>query len=456
MIEPGPGPAPGRSPDIVLEGSFDASARMRYVLVPFELAAGVRQIEIRYSYSDRIDSDPLVGGGNTLDIGLFDPRGTETGSVGFRGWSGSHKDAFVVGEDWATPPYAPGPMPAGTWNVLLGPYKVGPRGCDYRVEIRIDPGLPPFERDLVRTGLPRRPVLPPARPGWLRGDLHCHTRYSDGDSWPSEMLHAAVEAGLEFLGVTDHNNVAHHAEYGPGGGPLPIVVPGVEVTTYGGHWNAWGTASWWEFREPNGPAVERAMRAAADAGAFVSVNHPKPYGPAWEYDTVGAAHAIEVWNGPWTGLNSMALARWEACLRAGQRLAAVGGSDTHVLRSVDADARHSAALGLPTTWVDAGARPDAAAILQALHAGRTFVSASPAGPQLYLERVRDGLDVEVRGGRGSALLVIGDRGVIDSRPVESDEASMAVSLRDRTTYVRAQLVDARGDVMALTSPIWIA
>ena len=165
---------------------------MRYVLVPFEVPTGVRQLEIRYWYSDRIDSDPLVGGGNTLDIGLFDPRGTATGSAGFRGWSGSHKDAFVVGEDWATPPYAAGPMPAGTWNVLLGPYKVGPRGCDYRVEIRLDPGRLPPDRDLVRTGLPVRPALPPARAGWIRGDLHCHTRYSDGDSWPAEMLHAAV------------------------------------------------------------------------------------------------------------------------------------------------------------------------------------------------------------------------------------------------------------------------
>ena len=99
-----PGHAEDGVPDIVLEGRFVDADRMRYVLVPFQVPAGLRQLAIRYSYSDRIDSDPLVGGGNTLDIGLFDPRGTGTGSVGFRGWSGSHKDAFVVGEDWATPP----------------------------------------------------------------------------------------------------------------------------------------------------------------------------------------------------------------------------------------------------------------------------------------------------------------------------------------------------------------
>jgi hypothetical protein len=446
--------APRSTPDIVLEGRFTAADRMRYVLVPFEVPPGLRQLEIRYSYTDRIDSDPLVGGGNTLDIGLFDSRGTETGSVGFRGWSGSHQDWFVVGEDWATPPYAAGPIVPGTWNVLLGPYKVGPGGCEYRVEIHLDPDLTRPPHDLVRTGEPVRPSLPAARAGWLRGDLHCHTRYSDGDSWPSEMLHAAAEAGLEFLGVTDHNNVAHHAEYGPGGGRFPIVVPGVEVTTYGGHWNAWGTDRWWEFREPVGSAVERAMRAAADAGAFVSVNHPKPFGPAWEYGTVGAAHAIEVWNGPWTGLNSVALQLWETRLRAGERLIAIGGSDTHLLRSVDPDARHSAALGRPTTWVEAGPQADAAAILRGLRAGRTFVSASPAGPQIYLDPVDDELAIEVRGGQGTALLVIGDRSVVDARPVESDRATFTVAVPSRTAYLRAQLVDSAGEVVALTSPSW--
>jgi hypothetical protein len=270
------------------------------------------------------------------------------------------------------------------------------------------------------------------------------------------MLHAAVEAGLDFLGVTDHNNVAHHAEYGPGGGSLPIVVPGVEVTTYGGHWNAWGTDRWWEFREPVGAAVEGSMRAADEAGAFVSVNHPKPFGPAWEYATVGAAHAVEVWNGPWSGLNSIALDFWEKRLRAGERLTAIGGSDTHLLRSVDPDPRHSAALGRPTTWVEARPQADAAAILRGLRAGRTFVSASSAGPQVYLDHIEDELAIEVRGGQGTALLVIGDRGVMDARPVESDRSTIAVAVPRRTAYVRAQVVDSAGDVVALTSPIWLS
>ncbi|MEA2545270.1 MAG: hypothetical protein QOI09_543, partial [Chloroflexota bacterium] len=350
---------------------------------------------------------------------------------------------------------APGPLLPGTWNVLLGPYKVGPRGCDWAVEIRFDPGLPAPERDVVRRGEPRRPSLSEARPGWLRGDLHCHTRYSDGDSWPVEMLHAAAEAGLDFLGVTDHNNVAHHADYGPGGNGRPIVIPGVEVTTYRGHWNAWGTDRWWEFRTPEGPAVEEAMAAAVEAGAFVSVNHPKPFGPQWEYDrdAIRSMHAMEVWNGPWARLNSFALGSWEDRLRLGQRLVAIGGSDTHVLRSRDPDPRH-AGLGTPTTWVEAGPGAGADAILEAMRAGRTFVSASPAGPQLYLEPGGRGVEVAVGGGAGATLVILGDKGAIGAAAVNSREWSTTVAVPRATAYVRAQLVASNGDIEALTSPIW--
>jgi hypothetical protein len=268
------------------------------------------------------------------------------------------------------------------------------------------------------------------------------------------MLFVAAEAGLDFLGVTDHNNVAHHAEYGPGGGGLPIVIPGIEVTTYGGHWNAWGTDRWWEFRDPDGPAVERAMVSAAKAGAFVSVNHPKPFGPPWEYPDIRSFHAVEVWNGPWDRLNSYALSFWESHLRAGQRLVAVGGSDTHVLRSQDPDQRHAQALGMPTTWVEAGPSPDAQAILDGLRGGRTFVSASPAGPQLYLDRARTGIEVTARDADGAALVILGDRGTIAAEASQAGLWSTSVRVPTGTTYVRAQLVGPHGDVQALTSPMW--
>src|SRR6202165_1540851 len=157
---------------IVLQGNFDRDHEKRYSHVAFEVPPGVRALHLRYEYSDRIPSDPSLSGGNTLDIGLFDPRGIAPSSPGFRGWSGSNKLAFSVTETWATPPYLSGPIPAGVWHVLLGPYKVGPRGCQYRVEIALDadPGVPePRPAQVVRAEPPD--LAPSAEPGWLRGDL---------------------------------------------------------------------------------------------------------------------------------------------------------------------------------------------------------------------------------------------------------------------------------------------
>jgi hypothetical protein len=196
------------------------------------------------------------------------------------------------------------------------------------------------------------------------------------------------------------------------------------------------------------------MAKAAEAGAFVSVNHPKPFGPPWQYDDIRAMHAVEVWNGPWAGLNSFALGFWEARLRAGQQLVALGGSDTHLLRSRDPDPRHAQVLGSPTTWVDAGPNPTVRTILDGMRAGRTFVSAWPAGPQLYLERAGRGVDVEVRGGVGATLVVIDDSGSVGAAAVDSVAFSSSFVLPRAAAWVRAQLVASNGELLALTSPLW--
>ncbi|MEK6208532.1 MAG: CehA/McbA family metallohydrolase [Chloroflexota bacterium] len=442
-------------PSLTLTGRFEKDHERRYAHVPFEVPAGLRQLHVRYSYSDQIDSDPLVGGGNTLDIGLFDERGIAEGSPGFRGWSGSNKMEITIDETWATPPYRKGKLGAGRWHVLLGPYKVGPRGCDWKVEIWFDPGLR-APAEVWRAGTGHNPSLPAKRAGWLRGDLHCHTLFSDGDSWPVEMLEAAGAAGLDFLGVTDHNNVAHHAAYGSGGRGQPLVIPGVEVTTYGGHWNAWGTDRWWEFREPESEAVERTMRAAMRSGAVVSICHPKPFGPPWEYTNDGGFHAIEVWNGPWAQLNAASLARWDGLLRRGVRCVAVGGSDTHYLHRRDVAPRHADSIGTPTTWVHVDGAPTVGAILAALRDGRSFVSESPGGPQLYLEadHGRTGrVSVEARGAGGAQVELITAIGTIASKPATDDP--LVFDIPEDARFVRAQLVAENGDVRALSNPLWM-
>src|SRR5947199_10583172 len=43
--------------------------------------------------------------------------------------------------------------------------------------------------------------------GWLRGNLHAHTTYSDGVKTPKELLAEYEALGYDFLAITDHEDL---------------------------------------------------------------------------------------------------------------------------------------------------------------------------------------------------------------------------------------------------------
>src|SRR5438067_640586 len=291
-------PGPTSPPDIVLEGRFTAPDLRRYSLVPFQVEPGHHQIHVRYSYTDRIDADQFLSGGNTLDIGLFDPRGTETGSMGFRGWSGSDQLEFVVGDEWATPPYTPGPILAGTWNLLLGPYKVGPRGCDWSVEIGFDRGIPPMERELVRAGDDgggrRRRVRErqPSEAVWtgvgVRHDpVHARDRGLERAVGPAQLRRPRLLGGAAPFGAASRcgrrQRYAHLAT--PRHGPTSHAGArdADDVGRGGARWGCRGDyrcdASWSDIRvgrtgrTPALPRAERARGRGVGAGRIQEVAH---------------------------------------------------------------------------------------------------------------------------------------------------------------------------------------
>jgi len=62
------------------------------------------------------------------------------------------------------------------------------------------PWCPPELREAPFHGEP--PAL--LAPGDIRGDLHCHTTWSDGRATVEEMARAGVERGYEYLAICDH------------------------------------------------------------------------------------------------------------------------------------------------------------------------------------------------------------------------------------------------------------
>lgn len=431
----------------VLEGvvGHDALRNGTYLALPFEVGEGSTRIDVSYRYDD----------GHILDLGLLDNHiGAFPSSGGFRGWSGSARAHVFVARDGATPGYLQGDLDAGTWQVVLGLAHLGPKPCRYRIEIAIDDA----PRRLASEHRPR-PVAVPG-PRWFRGDLHSHSFYSDARGSLEDLLAAARARQLDFLAVTDHNTVGHHAAARAASASDLLVLPGEEITTYHGHANVWGVTGWVDFRITRPADVETLVQHVHERGGLFAVNHPRHapgcIGCDWEHPVPDAIDAFEAWNGPWSYRNWEALERYDALLRRGARATLTGGSDRHQPGWPDTDPE-LLWVGAPTTWFHLDELSEAG-LLTGLRAGRAFVSEGPQGPRIELdvEGVDMGSAVEalpgrrlrvrarVAGAAGSLLRYVGAEGPVREVPVEGDAFEDAWAWSAAGGFLRAEVL-AVGD-----------
>jgi hypothetical protein len=467
--------AAGASPQTrTITGHFDIGVP-DFVYLPVEVPRGVRQLDVSYSY-DRPATPPGVPG-NALDIGIFDQRGHQLGDrAGFRGWSGGFRTSFSISNTQATPGYLPGPIHAGTWYVVLGPYTVAPAGLNWTVQITLtfgDPG-PAFA-----------PAYPPTSArgrgrAWYRGDCHLHTVYSDGRRLPAEVAAGARARKLDFIVSTEHNTSSSHGAWGPLAGDDLLIIAGEEITTRNGHFVAAGLppGTWidWRYRARDGQ-LPRFLEDIHRGGAIAVAAHP--FAPclacAWKFGHAGM-DAIEVWNGPWTLDDEVAVQQWNSMLvqaaRGGVWLPAMGGSDAHSQPQV---------IGLPHNVVGADdlTRDD---VLEGLKAGRTWIAES-ADVDLAFTVTGGGASagigerlpvaagelltatLEVSGVPGGTVVFISDEG---QTRAETLPAAGTGTVRWQTTpavsaYVRAEVRHPASDppgvipgaMAALTNPIFL-
>jgi hypothetical protein len=325
-----------------ITGRLEADAP-DWCYLPIEIPPGVAELAVSYDYDT--PTPPAGLPGNACDIGIFGPAGHELGNArGFRGWSGGARRSFSISTTDATPGYLPGPIDAGTWHLLLGPYTVAPQGLTYQVDVSMTFG----ERRPTRPANPA-PTTAPARArgrAEYRGDCHLHTVHSDGSRTQAQLVDAARAAGLDFITSTEHNTSSGSLRWGEVATDDLLIINGEEVTTRAGHWPAWNLppGHWIDWRYRDGDFA-RFAREVRGLGGLVVAAHPfgPCFGCSWTFD-YDDVDVIEVWNGAWTLDNQAAVTYWDGLLRAGHWIPAVGDSDSHT----DADP-----VGLPHNVVRA-------------------------------------------------------------------------------------------------------
>ncbi|NIM94926.1 MAG: hypothetical protein GTO18_14590 [Anaerolineales bacterium] len=377
--------------EIKLAGHISPEEKLEadYRMIPFDVPDGICRLDVEYAFSRDEPGGILKEAGNIIDIGLFDSRGSEFLTArGFRGWSGSARRALFIGTNDASPGYIPGPMPSGRWHIILGMHRVLPEGCDFKVTVKMQPGVP--ESD-ISTELTEGSIVG-GGPAWYRGDLHCHTHHSDAQGSLGDLVAMGRAQGLDFIAVTEHNTVSHLAQFGKFGGEHPLLIPGEEITTDHGHANVWGIQRWQEFRCRTSAQMAQVADQAKEQGCLISINHPKESGPPWTFGDESRYDCIEVWQLAWFMFNNQSLALWDRLLCEGHRITAVGGSDYH--QEPFTGEIGVLALGTPCTWVYAEELSERA-ILEGIKIGRVFISESPTGPRIFLEAVAEDQEAKI-------------------------------------------------------------
>ena len=490
--------AAAAEPDLVLRDTITDAAYRSYRVIPFDIPADVKAIEVRFDYTGREAK-------TTIDVGLLGPG--EQFDASFRGWSGGNKRSFVLSGGDATPSYLSGPVQPGRWQLLLGvPNIRAGQTSQFTAEVY-------FQR-AGTFGTPTKAPAVRSEAGWYRGDLHMHSGHSDGSCnsrsgakrVPCPLfltLSSAADRGLDFIAVTEHNTNSHVRELSALQPYFDrtLLIPGMELTTFQGHANAFNVREPIDFRvgSERVPDWNALLKQAAARGAIVSINHPRvPTGEAcmgcgWSPTPavdLSLAAAIEVVNGQDVENAIAGMPFWHEQLQRGRRLTAIGGSDTH-------DAA-TGRVGVPTTVIYA-TELSADAIVAGIRSGNVYIDTAgsrdrildfkarempgapdmgpnsgassaanvttapaviiPMGGELRLPRGRSAtFDVRVTQVAGGTIEVIQDDEVVRRAAIHGVEQSLVFEHKSdgKRHWIRANVRDSDGKIALIGNPIYLS
>ncbi len=272
---------------------------------------------------------------------------------------------------------------------------------------------------------------------WLRGNLHTHTRCSDGWAEPADTIATYERAGYDFLAITDHDRCVPLD--GLRAATRMTLIEGSEVSANGPHVLAVGVSQ----DVPADANRQRVLDDIAAQGGLSLLNHPN-----WERSFEHYPHAlmealtgytgIEIYNGVvvWQEGNALATDRWDRLLSAGRVVWGFANDDVH----------WESAVGCAWNMV-AAADQSAEAIVDAMRRGSFYASTG-----VTIDTIEAAGDrLRVASADAQLIRFIGKHG----RQLAAIEGSQTeyAGTGQEGGYVRIELVGAAGR-MAWTQPFY--
>lgn len=174
--------------------------------------------------------------------------------------------------------------------------------------------------------------------GWVSGDIHNHSRYSDGSGTIFENFAQAQKVGMDFINISDHDNSRGWAD-AQVAGPQYNIIP-----IWGNEYSGYGHAVFMNVNQEknyNAGVLPKAaidnFKADTNGEGLAYAAHPydgtveaDPWGKndSWNADLDG----IEVWNGWYASnytANAKARVQWDILNNQGRHLYGIADTDTH-------------------------------------------------------------------------------------------------------------------------------
>ena len=158
--------------EITFERMVEKGEEGTYFPVEFTVPQDAEKLEICYEYA-RYEETVKDGRRfrreqNIVDLAVCAPQG-------YIGSSGSDRTRIQLSAYGSSQGFAPCEIRRGTWQVILGAYKIRPEGCLVRYTVTVYP------KEL----------------GLYKGDTHMHTVGSDGNCTLDEIAWMAEKQGLD-------------------------------------------------------------------------------------------------------------------------------------------------------------------------------------------------------------------------------------------------------------------